>query len=170
MIEYKMIQTALEAAAADLEKLPYTDDKWTRFIMTLLCKVGQDEKYYVCTSKADQADRSEWLFDLTWIKYDETQPIKLGLVLECEWGVGREEADKKFDKIEYDFQKLILARADLRCMIFWADDEAQARKDILRLLNQVQRFQMSEPGDNYLFCVVLGEERHFGFFHHYTHL
>ena len=137
---------------------------WTKGVMTRLCKAGQDAGYYVCVEKKlIKADRGGWLYDMIWIKYCETQLIDVGLVLECEWEIGPEEADRKFDTIEYDFQKLILARADLRCMICWAANRDRAVGNIERLIDQVQGFQKSEIGDNYLFCVWVQDERRFEF-------
>ncbi len=163
MIE--LIQTTLENATDDLRKLPYSDDCWTRFIMNLLSKLGQEKGYYVCATKADQANRNrgEWLYDMTWIKYDGTHPIDVGLVLECEWNTGPEEADRKFDKIEYDFQKLLLTRAELRCLICWPSTRQNAIDTIQSLIDQVQQFQKSECGDNYLFCVWRADKRLFEF-------
>ena len=140
---------------------------WTEGIMTRLCKVGQNEGYYVCVGKLDQANRGEWLYDMTWMKYCDVQPINVGLVLECEWEIGPEPADRKFDRIEYDFQKLILARADLRCMIFWAQSERSAKTKIEQLIVQVKNFSKNGTGDNYLFCVWLQDDKGF-YFQPYT--
>ena len=64
---------------------------------------------------------SEWLFDLHWYT-DGKNPyttLTLPLVMECEWQQKR-KGDKvnKFSGIKYDFQKLLVANAELRLMIF----------------------------------------------------
>ena len=72
----------------------------------------------------DEADRDygEWLYDVTWLKYERqrdglewpaTALIEAPLVAECEWGRG-----KNLEYIVEDFEKLLLARADVRLMIF----------------------------------------------------
>jgi hypothetical protein len=64
---------------------------------------------------------SEWLFDLHWY-VEGKQPyttISLPLVMECEWQQKR-RGDRKvaFSGIKYDFQKLLIANAEFRLMIF----------------------------------------------------
>ena len=157
---------AFETYARDNLDLRYNAPTapWTKGIMIRLRDVGKKNGYYVCVEKKFKADRGEWLYDMTWIKYCGTQPIDIGLVLELEWEVGREDADRKFDKIEYDFQKLLLARADLRCMIFWSATRQSARENIERLIEQVQGFEKKVIGDNYVFCVWLQDEACFKFY------
>ena len=54
----------------------------------------------------DKANRDygEWLYDVTWLKYDcNYRVIDVPLVAECEWG--------RLENIYDDFDKLLLARA-----------------------------------------------------------
>lgn len=76
--------------------------------------------------------RSEWLYDLHWYEEQKQEKYKqtsLPLVVECEWDWIRENERKKelkkrkpktdkFGEIKWDFQKLLVANADLRVMIF----------------------------------------------------
>jgi hypothetical protein len=69
----------------------------------------------------------EWLFDLQW--YTENGPYlpaSLPLVVECEWKT-KKKADSKTPSsgIKYDFQKLLVANADLRLMIFIIKNDIQ---------------------------------------------
>jgi hypothetical protein len=130
------------------------------------CKVGKEKKYLVYASRCDEANDGEWLYDLTWLDCKEAnftwrdskglhlKDVKLAL--ECEWGDEGEIND--------DFQKLLLARADLRCMIFSAPSKqsakAKAKEKIDDLINQVEQFSKSQAGDTYLFCAwIEGEDR-----------
>ena len=61
----------------------------------------------------ENRDWPEWLYDVTWLKYEhegERLLIEAPSVAECEWG-------NKGD-IDDDFEKLLLARAGIRLMIF----------------------------------------------------
>ena len=141
---------------------------WTKQVMTRLCKVGHKEDYRVCVKKfcgkkLEQAYRVEWLYDMTWLKFDGRELIDVPLVLECEWGYF-DKPDKdhyQCERVQYDFQKLFLARADLRCIIFAAKTLQDAEKYVEELIDIVERFQKRETGDNYLFCVCLSNEKRF---------
>ena len=100
---------------------------WTKEIKTRLCKIGNDLGYYTCASQVDRkcVNQGEWLFDVAWLDW-ETKDKNLKsvpLVAESEWG--------DLDHIRDDFQKLLVARADIRLMVCdtgWAcrdDSEAQ---------------------------------------------
>jgi hypothetical protein len=64
---------------------------------------------------------AEWLYDLHW--YEEIasyQMTSLPLVVECEWEYKREgdEDEDDYSAVKWDFQKLLVANACLRLMIF----------------------------------------------------
>ena len=84
----------------------------------------------------------------------------VSLVLELEWGY--------FPEVHEDFEKLRLAKANLRCMVFWAANRQNAVGYLQTLLNQVLKFQKTTRGDNYLFCVWLEDKACFEF-NSYTH-
>ncbi|MYE88565.1 hypothetical protein F4X33_06175 [Candidatus Poribacteria bacterium] len=86
--------------------------------------------------------------------------ITIGLALECEWDY--------FPGVLEDFQKLLLVRADLRCLIFWSKTLQSTRESIRRLIDEVVGCRKSEHGDDYLFCVWVDEQMGF-MFHPYTH-
>ena len=155
MNESTLIQTTLEDATSTINNLPYKDSVWTQEIMTRLCDTGQKNGYYVCVSRVDAANHGEWLYDMTWLRRDGDRLTNVGLVLELEWGY--------FPEVHEDFEKLLLAKANLRCMIFWAANRQDAVGYIQTLLNQVLKFQKTARGDNYLFCVWLEDEARFDF-------
>ena len=158
MNEAEFIKTTLEEAASAINDLPYTDSEWTREIMTQLCKAGQEHKCHVRVSRVNNADGGEWLYDMTWLQYNEMRQLSdVKLVLECEWGY--------FPGVRYDFEKLLLAKADLRCIIFWAADQKQADDNIQRLIDGIEAFQKrgNDKEDKYLFCVWLEDKDCFSF-------
>ena len=147
-----------------------TEKVWTKQVMTRLCKVGHKEGYRVCVKKfcgkkLEQAYRAEWLYDMTWLKFDSRELIDVPLVLECEWGHFDKDDEDHYrpERVQYDFQKLFLARADLRCIIFAAKTLQDAEKYVKELIDIVERFQKRQTGDNYLFCVCLSTEKRFHF-------
>ena len=87
-------------------------------VKTKLCEIGRNEfGFYVCAKSVEKTDRGEWLFDVSWLKYDcDKSLIYVPLAAECEWGA--------FKDIYYDFQKLLLARASVVLMIFEARESS----------------------------------------------
>lgn len=88
---------------------------WTKAINTTLCRIGRDQfGMGVGASKVvagTHVDYGEWLYDLTWWEEDEDGPLaRLPLVAECELA-------GTIGHILEDFQKLLVARADVRLMI-----------------------------------------------------
>jgi hypothetical protein len=112
-----------------------TGGQRTALIKCALCQLGHKRqkgkrRFKVYTNRlppscqnviAGKCKNREWLYDLHW--YTEKngyQPTSLPLVVECEWSLKRKE-DKYNDPcsaIKYDFQKLLVANAELRLMIF----------------------------------------------------
>ena len=88
----------------------------------------------------DQADRDygERLYDVTWLDYEKSgsgELVDAPLAAECEWG---NEGD-----IEDDFEKLLLARAGIRLMIFNGFHEAGSKEIAERLARKVREFNGS---------------------------
>ena len=98
----------------------WTDKGWTPAVKTKLCELGRKFGCKVGASGVDnpKPDYGEWLYDVTWLEYERerdglkwpaTALIEAPLVAECEWGRG-----KNLEYIVEDFEKLLLARADVR--------------------------------------------------------
>ena len=135
---------ALNSVGMDLNGLGVAPPIWTRVIQSRLCRAGQALKYYVCTSGVAQANRGEWLFDQVWMNWTHNTPRQLeriSLAVECEW-------DRKWDEIFYDFEKLLVARADVRLMIFQATD-AQSVHVLFDLLRHKTHGLTQHQSDDY---------------------
>ena len=126
---------------------------WGRAVKTKLCEIGQGEfGCYVCASGVDEAaNHGEWLYDVTWLEYERdslkswpaTALIEAHLVAECEWG--------NFEEIVYDFEKLLLAHARVRLMIFDHNWAGVGSKEIVeRLAGKVREFNGSHAEDTWL--------------------
>ena len=104
----EITQQAQQARAAENE---WNTPEWTRQVKNALIRLGHEEYEYI---SYPHCGRSEFLYDVTWLKTtDGTADGRLTqvpLVAEVEWG------DK--GDVWYDFQKLLVARAGVRVMIF----------------------------------------------------
>jgi len=109
------IQNILDNIALDAEGKSWGDREWTKQIKSRLAGLGRKYKYWVYASQAENIDGGEWLFDLTWLNYSGNNLINVELALESEWNT---------NSINDDFQKLLLARAELRVMIFQSKNVA----------------------------------------------
>ncbi len=119
------------------------NSQWTYITMLRLCEAGKALGYYVCTKSVTGANHGEWLFDQVWMAKTPGQLKRIGLVVECEWSL-------KQDDILYDFRKLLVARADVRLMIFQArtPQRVKALFDLLRA--ETQGFTQQQSGDHYM--------------------
>jgi len=95
------------------------DGEWTKEVKTAACRIGQSLGYCTAASGVDGSavgpnpHYGEWLYDVCWLKYNDPPEHLLSapMVLECEW------PNNAFD-VRDDFQKLLLAKSDLKVMIF----------------------------------------------------
>lgn len=151
------IKHEIVAAAARLTGLRKSNSEWTQEILVSLGRLGQrrpDPDYFVCshgfgdTGWLETKNCGEWLHDQTWLDYNwgitPRQLKRMVMALESEWGNAGDVLD--------DFEKLLVARADLRVMIFQAPD-ADALSEIFRQLTEAERrCETRVAGDNYLLC------------------
>ena len=121
------------------------DRVWTHAVMSELCNAGQALRYDVCTSGVTQADCNGWLFDQVWLDWISTsrQLKRIGLVVECEWG-------RTCEQIFHDFEKLLVARADVRLMIFQARNAERVNELFDCMEEEARDFFQSHPGDYYM--------------------
>ena len=132
-----------------------TDTEWTKAIKTELCRIGQDFGCKVGALKSEVhegcRDYGEFLYDVTWLEYGgDGQLVDAHLVAECEWA-----NLIKNDEIDDNFQKLLLACAGVRLMIFNGDFECDgckpgSRRIAERLAKWVREFNGSRAEDAWL--------------------
>ena len=128
-----------------------SDAAWTRAIKTKLCEIGQDFKYRVGASNVPRAkcDWGEWLYDVTWLEGEpEGLMVDAHLVAECEWG--------SFEYIVEDFDKLLLARASVRLMIFDGNHKPGSEKIAAQLAERIRAFKGSRAEDAWLLAAFEG--------------
>lgn len=96
-----------------------------------------------CNGWTPPHGRGEWLYDLAWLQLKDDHIERIPLVLESEWSLDLGE-------IDWDFCKLLLARADHRVMIL----QQRTEDDVLRVFDsletQITSFHAGSAGDRYL--------------------
>ena len=157
-------QTAKKATSTQLE-LP---SWWTDQVMTALCRWGLKRKFSVYAAGMQNNEElkrlaeehegkvgSEWLYDFTCLEYGSTNEPKQALVVaECEWANIRQ--------ICYDFKKLLLARAEVRIMIFngnYFKEQGKVPPNGLgEFRKYITNYKHTCTGDTYLFAARLHED------------
>tara|TARA_R110002073_G_scaffold17163_1_gene64953 strand:+ start:2045 stop:2593 length:549 start_codon:yes stop_codon:yes gene_type:complete len=131
---------------------------WTLRIKILLAEIGFTRDYSVWASGLNDIDESparkvnqEWLYDLVWINYEGRGPTRtlrsIPLAAESEMGPWPEVID--------DFEKLIIANADIKIMLFHSNDVARAESMCDDLQKRVQEFEGQWIRSEYLLgCIA----------------
>ena len=124
----------------------------TKDVQTALCNACRqcDPEFELYASTTI---RGEWLFDVTCLRRDDDGYLKrVALVAECE----RYSQEEVYD----DFEKLLLARADVRVMVFngnrWPDDERFAV-----FAEYIKRCDHTVIGDTYLLAARVSNPERF---------
>jgi hypothetical protein len=134
------------------------DTIWTRRIKSCLCDVGYQLGYYVCANRVDFehanpemdiAHHGEWLYDVTWIKYQDNYEngdpdpnsnlIEIPFAAECEWNDA--------EHVKEDFEKLLQARTRIRLIICHSLIKDSAQEVAEWLANLVGAFEDSQSND-----------------------
>ena len=137
----------------ECSKSTWSDAKWTREVLTKIGKLAKDHGSKDYTSKG-KGKRGEWLYDLCWLQYSETDGYlkSMPLALESEWG--------NWDAVCSDFEKLLLARAGLRVMVYGYDEDKDGEENVCQKLKKYfETFEGSMKGDRYLLCCWNDEEK-----------
>ena len=103
--------------------------KWTKAVTTELCRIGRDSfgcKVYAEGMPRNKKDGGEWLYDVTWLEYEERG----------------------------DGEKLLLARAGVRVMIVDGGVEPDSQRIADWLAGKVKKFKGSRADDAWLLAVV----------------
>lgn len=129
----------------------------TQQIKERIGSIGENQKdkgWSVWAGECKYRKHGEWLFDMTWLHYSGDILLSVPLVLESEW-------KRTIGDIMDDFQKMLLARADRRVMIFGAQTEKEGMNIVFKLKEQVERFERTEPSDQYIFAFWCDEAAKF---------
>ena len=162
-----MLEKTGEAGPDALE----SRDWWTNQVLTTLCTWGLAKGFWV-GAKGMKGNEGlaefarlhggkiggEWLYDFTCLDYDHDGWVKrIPLVAECEWNIH----EKNHDEVNEDFEKLLLARADVRLTIFNGNPyHDRGQKSILPnglkvFRTYIEKCEHTSTGDTYLFAARL---------------
>ena len=148
----------MEAVRTGLDSLTLTAQDgtthWTKAIKTELCKRG---RALGCRARASvgfsREFEREWLYDVTWTEYSrgyepgaQNQLLDVHLVAECELG--------NFIEIKNDFEKLLLARATLRLMIYDGNQDPGSDAIADQLAEYVTHFRGTLDPDAWLLAAL----------------
>ena len=105
------IEAFLKALPTHLPR-GHSDTEWTTQIKCDIGQIGLDAGLLATASGYPTPKDREWLYDLIWFQNSPEKHLeKLVMALESEWS-------RDPDEILYDFEKLLVARAPLKVMIF----------------------------------------------------
>jgi len=158
----KELKDALDRVPPKLPK-EWRREPWTRAVKEELCRWGLEQGFYVYahsveerfrqTWPKDKRPRYEWLFDVTCLAYtDDDYLERVPLVAECEWGCEEEIHD--------DFEKLLVARAEVRVMVFDGKEIPGADK-FAEFKAYIRRFAPTGPDDLYLLAAYREDSNQF---------
>jgi hypothetical protein len=123
----------------------------TKAIKLAIGTLGEELGFKVCGLPAG---KKEWLYDLCWHSRSSLPDSKLldvPLVLESEW--------TQYE-IEYDFEKLLVAKSKFKVMVFQAN--GQTAIDYLQKLEQrIRTYQGGSSGEIYLLACYDGPKGKF---------
>lgn len=144
------LEATLNALAqrAAMEEPAWDRTEWTRQVKIALIRLGMRRHCTPYPPPADpQGSVGEWLYDVIWVRMDgQNRVMSAPLVAESEWGDPGEVWD--------DFQKLLVARAGVRVMVF--DNHPGLLEE---LQAHIQRYAVG--GDRYLLAQYISLENGF---------
>ena len=123
-------------------------------VLVQTCNAIDDAvKTYASPIEDLEVDGAERLYDVTALLYDipdENSFIGTILVAECEWS--------NEENIVIEFQKLLLARADVRVMVFNGDQPPGYQRVFEIFQNNIAKNTQAQLGDIWLFAAWTTDE------------
>jgi hypothetical protein len=159
------VKSTLSRAGIECRREDAPNLRWTSMLTGALSTLAAHYDCRPCAKKC--RDHGEWLFDLTWQRLQdeagETYLCETPLVFECEWDrLGREKRE-----IDYDFNKLLVARASLKVIVFEPMPNSDEKNQTIgRLQKRIEKFSARDAGTRYLFAAWNGPDIRFDFVTH----
>jgi len=126
-----------------------TNKTWTIAIKKALIDVADKYGYWSNCSLGEEYkenENNEWLYDIIIYSYNDDKIFdKVYLVGESEW-------NSTYEQIEYDFLKLIFARAEVRLMVYQVSGN-NYDKYKNNLINIIEKSNSCINGDIYLLAI-----------------
>jgi hypothetical protein len=130
--------------------------EWTKRVKECLCTLGKQNGYRIAASHCAGADTAEWIYDMVWasVQDDPWQFWEMPLAMQCEWSTHS-------DDIVWHFEKLLVAKAHHKLMVFQQAVESDVRDVMEQLKTMVKAFKTSFQGERYLLAGYAFDERKF---------
>ncbi len=146
------IINSIKSMPQTLERGMGGDTEWTALLKSEMTKIAHRHEYLVCP-KLDESN-TEWLYDLVWFRNDSNRFLReVALVLESEWA-------RDADEIHYDFEKLLLAKAPIKVMVF-----QNCRDNLPELWRQlkdgIRIFEQKSNDETYILAAFKEKEHEF---------
>ena len=108
---------------------------WTRKVKKVIGRIGRENGFTVSASGFKGKCDPEWLYDLVWYRNNTNERLEaLPLILECEWIESK-------DSIRWDFERLLIANAPLKVMVFQCRGERKMEDLFKMLKDSVNEFK-----------------------------
>jgi len=127
--------------------------EWTRSIFGVLAQYAYKTLgAEACYSGGEMYDHNRaWLADFVIYKNESGHFRRLVLVAECEWWL------TDLGDLVYDFEKLLVLRANYRLFIFQAKTEAVIRSNLREFVTAADHHELGLAGDRCLFIALNNE-------------
>ena len=153
MAKFQKIETEiiniLESIASKARDKFKIDNTWptnrelTSQIKDSLREIGSKKEYCICGHKSEYP---EWLYDIVWLKLDKHGHLIDSIL------VGESELNESDSEIDWDFQKLLLAKAKHKVMIFQKKSIDDIHTKMADFEQQVKKYKGTDTGERYLFA------------------
>jgi hypothetical protein len=126
------------------------DRVWTKQLKDDIGTLGEKHDWTVCAGGFKGRFEGGWLYDLVWYKETNGHLSQVYLVLESEWG-------KYQSLIKYDFEKLLLAKATLKVMIFQTDN--RRIEDLFKFLEEgIRAFPLLQSAEETYLLIAFNND------------
>jgi RNAse (barnase) inhibitor barstar len=145
------VEAFLKALPTQLPR-GHSDTEWTSQIKCGIGQIGLEAGLLATASGYPTPKDREWLYDLIWFQNSPQKHLeRLVMALESEWS-------RDPDEILYDFEKLLVARAPLKVMIF--QDNGRNLDALWQMFEKsLQTYAHHDPTELYVWA-AFQETRH----------
>jgi hypothetical protein len=141
-IETELIRTLDPPLLTQL--LMGTRPKWTAKIKKVMGDLGKSLQYGVAASGYSRAKQGEFLYDMVWYQLNRGFVLRQPMVMEVEYAISHTNT------VDYDFQKLVQARADVRVWITPCANSSVIDLHVANCEEQIRLFRGHQVDDQYV--------------------
>ena len=126
---------------------------WTKAINKILWQTikSVNNTYKVAACKLDTSDCKEWLYDFVCYQNNSVGLDNVFFIAESEWKNPFGNEDYLQD-VQYDFEKLLLAKAPYKLMVFEGENDEEVKSSISHLTSVIKNSKLTQPKDRYMFA------------------